>query len=143
MRIVMPLVKPALATLAIFNFIGNWNAFLWPSLLHRHRRCTLFRSVCLTSPAKPHQMGAHNDRAAVSTIPLIIFFIIFQKQIVKDRHVGIEGIKAMRIIDFTSIFHTGFLWKIRRQRSSMVGPGKSALEKGLAVRRSRSLAFSR
>ncbi|MGW5035504.1 carbohydrate ABC transporter permease [Streptomyces nigra] len=29
-RIVMPLVKPALATLTIFTFLGSWNNFIWP-----------------------------------------------------------------------------------------------------------------
>ncbi|MFI6657521.1 carbohydrate ABC transporter permease [Streptomyces sp. NPDC050523] len=29
-RIVLPLVKPALATLAIFTFLGSWNNFVWP-----------------------------------------------------------------------------------------------------------------
>ncbi|MGY6026336.1 carbohydrate ABC transporter permease [Streptomyces spinosirectus] len=29
-RIVLPLVRPALATLAIFTFLGSWNNFVWP-----------------------------------------------------------------------------------------------------------------
>ncbi|GAA2324054.1 carbohydrate ABC transporter permease [Streptomyces cuspidosporus] len=29
-RIVLPLVKPALATLTIFTFLGSWNNFIWP-----------------------------------------------------------------------------------------------------------------
>ena len=29
----MPLVKPALAALAIFVFLGNWTAFLWPLIV--------------------------------------------------------------------------------------------------------------
>ena len=32
-RICMPLVKPALSALAIFTFVGNWNAFLWPLIV--------------------------------------------------------------------------------------------------------------
>lgn len=33
LRIIVPLSKPALATLAIFSFITNWNAFLWPLIV--------------------------------------------------------------------------------------------------------------
>ncbi len=33
LRIILPLTKPALATLAIFSFITNWNAFLWPLIV--------------------------------------------------------------------------------------------------------------
>jgi multiple sugar transport system permease protein len=32
-RIAMPLVRPALAALCIFTFLGNWNAFLWPLIV--------------------------------------------------------------------------------------------------------------
>ena len=32
-RVAMPLVKPAIAALCIFNFIGNWNAYLWPLII--------------------------------------------------------------------------------------------------------------
>jgi len=33
LRIIVPLSKPALATLAIFSFITNWNSFLWPLIV--------------------------------------------------------------------------------------------------------------
>jgi multiple sugar transport system permease protein len=33
LRIIVPLSKPALATLAIFSFIANWNSFLWPLIV--------------------------------------------------------------------------------------------------------------
>ncbi|MDO8479673.1 MAG: carbohydrate ABC transporter permease [Candidatus Rokubacteria bacterium] len=33
LRIIIPLSKPALATLAIFSFITNWNSFLWPLIV--------------------------------------------------------------------------------------------------------------
>ncbi len=36
-RIAMPLVKPAVAALCIFNFIGNWNAYLWPLIIASSR----------------------------------------------------------------------------------------------------------
>jgi multiple sugar transport system permease protein len=32
-RIILPLSKPALATLTVFMFIGNWQSFLWPLLV--------------------------------------------------------------------------------------------------------------
>ena len=35
-QVAMPLVTPALSALAIFTFLGNWTAFLWP--LDRHHR---------------------------------------------------------------------------------------------------------
>ena len=32
-RVILPLAKPALATLAIFTFIGSWNDFAWPPII--------------------------------------------------------------------------------------------------------------
>ena len=60
--VVLPLVAPALAILAIFNFIGNWNAFLWPLIAvakpaHVHparRACQLLRRG-------GEQLAGHHD----------------------------------------------------------------------------------
>src|SRR5919109_181166 len=35
LRIILPLSKPALATLSVFAFMGSWNAFLWPLFIVR------------------------------------------------------------------------------------------------------------
>ena len=32
-KIILPLTKPALATLGIFHFMGSWNDFLWPLII--------------------------------------------------------------------------------------------------------------
>ena len=32
-RIVMPMVKPTVATLVLLNFMGQWNSYLWPLLI--------------------------------------------------------------------------------------------------------------
>src|SRR3569833_2904676 len=32
-RIILPLAKPALVTLALFTFLANWNDFLWPLIV--------------------------------------------------------------------------------------------------------------
>ena len=36
-QIMLPLIRPALATLAVFAFMGSWNSFLWPLVVHRAR----------------------------------------------------------------------------------------------------------
>jgi len=93
MRIVMPLVKPALATLAIFNFIGNWNAFLWPLIVAQTPKMyTLPVGLSYFSSENLTSWELIMTGAAVSTIPLIIFLIIFQKQIVKG--IAMSGLKG-------------------------------------------------
>lgn len=92
-KIVIPLVKPALATLAIFNFIGNWNAFLWPLIVTQTPNMyTLPVGLAYFSSENLMSWELIMTGAAVSTIPLIIFFVIFQKQIVKG--IAMSGLKG-------------------------------------------------
>ncbi len=83
-RIVLPLVSPALATLAIFNFIGNWNAFLWPLIVaSKPRMFTLPVGLANFSGEAGSDWHLIMTGATVSMLPLIIIFLIFQKQIVR------------------------------------------------------------
>jgi len=92
-RIVLPLVSPALATLAIFNFIGNWNAFLWPLIVaSKPRMFTLPVGLANFSGEAGSDWHLIMTGATVSMLPLIIIFLIFQKQIV--RGIAMTGLKG-------------------------------------------------
>jgi len=92
-KIVLPLVSPALATLAIFNFIGNWNAFLWPLIIaSRPRMFTLPVGLANFSGEAGSDWHLIMTGATVSMLPLIIIFLIFQKQIV--RGIAMTGLKG-------------------------------------------------
>jgi len=91
--VAMPLVKPALAALAIFVFLGNWTAFLWPLIVTN--------SVEMyTIPVGLSGFGDEADvawelimtGAAISTIPTLIVFLIFQRFII--RGVVMAGLKG-------------------------------------------------
>jgi len=91
--VAMPLVKPALAALAIFVFLGNWTAFLWPLIVTN--------SVEMyTLPVGLAGFGDEADvawelimtGAAISTIPTLIVFLIFQRFII--RGVVMAGLKG-------------------------------------------------
>jgi multiple sugar transport system permease protein len=56
-RIAVPLVKPAIAALCIFNFIGNWNAYLWPLIIASTREFTRCPSASASSAARPRRNG--------------------------------------------------------------------------------------
>lgn len=47
-RVVIPMVKPTLAVLAVFTFIGSWGEFLWPSIMLTKMLCTHFRWGLIT-----------------------------------------------------------------------------------------------
>lgn len=93
LRIAMPLVKPAVAALCIFNFIGNWNAYLWPLIIANGRAyytlpvgLSFFRGEAVT------QWEKIMTGASLATVPLIIVFIIFQRQIIKG--IALTGMKS-------------------------------------------------
>ncbi len=91
--VVMPLVTSALATLAIFNFIGNWNAFLWPLIASsKPKMFTLPVGLANFSGEAGSDWHYIMTGATVSMMPLIFVFIIFQRQIV--RGIAMTGLKG-------------------------------------------------
>lgn len=93
LTVVLPLVSPALATLAIFNFIGNWNAFLWPLIAaSKPRMFTLPVGLANFSGEAGSDWHYIMAGAAVAMAPLVLVFLIFQKQIVKG--IAMTGMKG-------------------------------------------------
>ena len=88
-RVFMPLVKPALATLAIFTFVGAWSEFLWPSIV-------LTRQEMYTLPVGiNHLQGVFSANwryiaagAVISVIPIISFFLLLQNYFVEGTTQG-------------------------------------------------------
>ena len=92
-RIAAPLVKPAIAALAIFNFIGNWNAYLWPLILANSRE---FYTLPVGLSFFRGESTTHWERimtaASLASIPLLIVFLVFQRQII--RGIALTGLKG-------------------------------------------------
>jgi len=92
-RIVMPLSRPAVATVAIFSFVGAWNAFLWPLIvLSRRELLTLPVGVATLQQEFTQNIGMVMAGAAVGAIPMIILFLLFQRYFLEGVRVG--GIKG-------------------------------------------------
>jgi multiple sugar transport system permease protein len=92
LRIVLPLSKPLLAAETIFTFQGNWNSFLWPSLLQTSESMYTL-PVGLQSFYGQYNAYWNSVLAGVIllTLPMIIVFLIFQKQFVKG--IATTGLK--------------------------------------------------
>jgi multiple sugar transport system permease protein len=93
LRIAMPLVKPAIAALCIFNFIGNWNAYIWPLIIASSREyytlpvgLNYFRGESVTEWEKIM------TGASLATVPLMIVFFLFQRQIIQG--IALTGLKG-------------------------------------------------
>ncbi|MEZ4863189.1 MAG: carbohydrate ABC transporter permease [Caldilineaceae bacterium] len=92
-RIAMPLVKPAIAALCIFNFIGNWNAYLWPLIVASSREFyTLPVGLNFFQGEASSNWELIMTGASLSTIPLMAVFLIFQRQIIKG--IALTGLKG-------------------------------------------------
>lgn len=94
LHLIVPSIRPALAALAIFTFIGSWNAFFWPLIvIDSNDLATLPLAVAALSSqyytdSWPVQMAA----ATIITLPLIVVFLIFQRAFVEG--ITLTGIKA-------------------------------------------------
>lgn len=94
LQIAIPLVKPAIVTLIILTFIGNWNQFIWPLIvLQTETKFTLPVGIVYFSSELKDTSNWILIMAGttVSIAPLIILFLIFQKQII--RGIALSGMK--------------------------------------------------
>ena len=77
-------VRPALSSLAIFTFLGNYNAFLWPLVvIQKPELRTLPVGVALFSGEAGTQWGLIMAASSLAVIPVLIVFAVFQKQIIE------------------------------------------------------------
>ncbi len=95
-QIILPLLKPAFATLGIFVFIYHWNEFIWTMTISRSapQLQTLPVGIYLARSAFPDiQDQAFLQAAlAISTVPVAILFLVLQRYYVKGMVMsGIKG----------------------------------------------------
>jgi len=92
-KIILPLAKPILVTLALFTFMGAWNAFLWPLII-------LTRDNMYTLPvALANLMGEHVQDtelmmagSVITILPVLIVFLAMQKYYIRGIMLG--GVKG-------------------------------------------------
>lgn len=94
-RIVLPLAKPALATLAVFSFMSLWNAYLWPLFVARHEDVmTLPVGLALLQggPRSLTQWNLVMAGAIITVVPTLLVFLIAQRWVIQG--VVMSGIKG-------------------------------------------------
>jgi raffinose/stachyose/melibiose transport system permease protein len=88
-RIMVPLVRPALATVAVFRFVPIWNDFLFPLvLLRREEKYTLPVGLTTFFGENATNYSAVFAGLVITTIPLIVLFLVATKQIVAGLTAG-------------------------------------------------------
>ena len=91
--IILPLVKPALAALAVFAFQGSWNSFLWPLVVTTTSKMrTLPVGLAVYQAQFTTQWGLVMAGATLTMIPVLVFFLLFQRYFVEG--LALTGIKG-------------------------------------------------
>ncbi|RCW60373.1 MULTISPECIES: carbohydrate ABC transporter permease [Halanaerobium] len=91
--IILPLVKPTLATLTVITFMEAWNRYLWPLIVLTDRsKMTLPVGLSLLNGQYGEQYNLLMAGSLISIIPMLLVYIFAQKYFEKGLSVG--GIKG-------------------------------------------------
>ncbi len=93
-KIVIPALKPVIATLAVFSFVNNWNDFFTPLIFTQNQALkTLPLAMQLISSGNSiARAGATGAATFVVILPTILVYVFMQKHVVDSMaHSGIKG----------------------------------------------------
>jgi alpha-1,4-digalacturonate transport system permease protein len=91
-RIMLPLARPIVLTLAIFSFQWRWNDFLWPLIiLNDPKQFTLQIGVASIVGAENVNWSVLLGASVLSMLPLIAIYLVFQKYVMSaDINAGLK-----------------------------------------------------
>ncbi|MGA7951944.1 MAG: carbohydrate ABC transporter permease [Gloeobacterales cyanobacterium] len=92
-HVMLPSIRPALTTLAVFTFIAMWGDFLWPLIiLDDPKFYTLPLGVANLSSAFAEDWRLVAAGSVISILPILIFFVFLQRFIIPtDTGSGVKG----------------------------------------------------
>lgn len=93
LKVCLPVSKSSMAAVGIFTFTNSWNNFLWPFLsITSEKMMTLPVGIPQFQGANLSEFTLPMTASVVASIPAIIVFLIFQKQIIQG--IAMTGIKG-------------------------------------------------
>ncbi len=91
--LVLPLSKPALATVAVFSFMGSWNSFLWPLIvINSPEFMTLPLGLSSLSSRFVTDWNLLLAGATISVLPIVAVFLFAQRYVLQG--VAMSGLKG-------------------------------------------------
>jgi multiple sugar transport system permease protein len=90
-QIMLPLARPAMTSLAIFTFVLTWNDYLWPlvaSTKNEWFTVTTGLASLQSNFAYATHLGDLMARGVIGSLPLIVAFVLFQRQLVRGIALG-------------------------------------------------------
>lgn len=90
--ILLPIIRPSLATVAIITFVNSWNDFFWPSLmLHTPERMTLQVGLVALQGMFTSDIRGMAAGVVMTVIPILIVFVTLQRQFVRGLTGAVKG----------------------------------------------------
>ena len=91
-NVMLPIVRPSLAAVAIFTFVVSWNDFLWPSLmLHTRENMTLPVGLAALQGFFASDFRSIAAGVTMTVLPILVFFIALQRYFVRGLAGAIKG----------------------------------------------------
>jgi putative chitobiose transport system permease protein len=91
-QILLPIVRPSLAAVAIFTFVVSWNDFLWPSLmLHDREGMTLPVGLAALQGFFSADFRSIAAGVTLTVIPILLFFVVAQRWFVRGLAGAVKG----------------------------------------------------
>lgn len=93
LRVILPLARPAMATLAIFTLLGSWNDLVWPLIaINNEDLFTVQLGIANFQGTRRTQWSLLMAGNVVATAPLIAFFLFAQKHFIATMTMsGLKG----------------------------------------------------
>ena len=90
--ILLPIIRPSLAAVAIFTFVTSWNDFLWPSLmLHTPKGMTLPVGLAALQGFFSSDFRSIAAGVTMTVIPILLFFVVVQRYFVRGLSGAVKG----------------------------------------------------
>jgi len=89
--VMLPLARPAMASLAIFTFVLTWNDYLWPLVASTRTEwftITTGLASLQSNFASATNLGDLMARGLVGSLPLVVIFFLFQRQLIRGITLG-------------------------------------------------------
>lgn len=81
--VILPNIRPALASLAILLFISSWNDYFWPLLVTRSQDSAVIQiGLQMFFTQEGNQWGPLMAAASIASLPILAVYVLLQKQII-------------------------------------------------------------
>jgi multiple sugar transport system permease protein len=89
LRLILPLSRPALATVAIFTFLASWDEFVWAlTIINNPSKRTLPIAIALFQGEHSTAWGLVFAASTIAIVPVVVVFVAFQRQFVSGLATG-------------------------------------------------------